>query len=133
MNAGGIRVTGNTITSINSANDITLATQGTGNVKLNGIYPFSGNNIRNSTSLPYSLLSTSDGYFNFSGTSALVIPLGTTSQRITTTLGATRYNSDLQYLEIYNGQTWQNVIGTSPPTTAATAADLGVIYDLILG
>jgi hypothetical protein len=133
LNAGGIRVTGNTITSINSANDITLAPQGTGNVKLNGIYPFSGNTIQNSTSLPYSLLSTNDGYFNFAGTSALVIPTGTTAQRITTTLGATRYNSDIQYLEIYNGQSWQNVIGTSPPTTAATAADLGVIYDLILG
>jgi hypothetical protein len=133
LNAGGIRVTANTITSINSANDITLATQGTGNVKLNGIYPFSGNNIQNSTSLPYSLLSTNDGYYNFAGTSAVVIPLGTTAQRITKTLGTTRYNSESQYLEIYNGQAWQNVIGTSPPTTAATAADLGVIYDLILG
>jgi len=133
LNAGGIQITGNSISSINTSNDITFQWTTSGNLKLNGIYPFVGNNIVNSTTQPYTLASTSDGYWDFTNTSAIVFPVGSTSQRVVATLGATRYNTDLQYLEIYNGQTWANVIGSSPPTTAATANDLGVIYDLILG
>jgi hypothetical protein len=133
LQGGGIQITGNTISSVNTSNDITLSPQGTGNVSLNGIYPFSGNNIVNSTIQPYNLLSTGDGYWDFQSVTSVVFPVGTTAQRSTATLGTTRYNTDLQYLEIYNGQTWANVIGSSPPTTAATANDLGVIYDLILG
>jgi hypothetical protein len=133
LNAGGITVTNNTIYSTNSDNDITFAPTGTGNVKLNSIYPFDGNNVVNSTSLPYNLLSTNDGFWNFNSSTAIIFPIGTTSQRITATLGTTRYNTESQFLEIYNGTNWQNVIGSSPPTTAADANELGIIYDLILG
>jgi len=134
LNAGGIQITGNTITSINPSNDITLTPNGTGNVKLNGTYPFVGNSVVNYGKGAFSLLSTGDGYWDFGDTSAAVFPVGTTAQRIPAPqIGATRYNTDLQYLEIYNGQTWTNSIGSNPPTSAANASDLGVIYDLILG
>jgi len=133
LNAGGIRVSGNSITSIDNSQDITFLTQGSGTVSLNGAKVFVGNNIQNNTVQPFDLLSTADGYFNFGGTSALAMPVGTTSQRVTTNIGTTRYNTDLQYLEIYNGTSWQNVIGSSPPTTIDVANDLGVIYDIILG
>lgn len=133
LNAGGIRFTGYTISSVDPAQDITFVTQGTGNVKLNGIYPFSGNNVVNSTNQPYNLLSTSDGYWDFNNVTALVIPTGTTAQRIPATVGMTRYNSTLQYLEIYNGSSWQAAIGSGASTSATDAADLSVIYDIILG
>jgi hypothetical protein len=133
LNAGGIRFTGSTISSVDPALDITFVTQGSGNVKLNGIYPFSGNNVVNSTNQPYNLLSTNDGYWNFNNVTALVIPTGTTTERIPSTVGMTRYNSTLQYLEIYNGSTWQPAIGSGASTSASDATDLSVIYDIILG
>jgi len=133
LNAGGIRFTGNTISSVDPTQDITFITQGAGKVSLNGIYPFSGNNVVNATSQPYNLLSTSDGYWDFNNVTALVIPAGTTAQRILPTVGMTRYNTTLQYLEIYNGSTWQPAIGSGASTSASDAADLSVIYDIILG
>jgi len=133
LNAGGITVTGNSIYSTNSDNDVTFAPTGSGNVSLNGIYPFVGNAVVNSTSQPYTLGSTGDGYWNFNTSTAVIFPLGTTAQRITATIGTTRYNTDTQYLEIYNGTNWQNVIGSSPPTTEAVGNELAVLYELILG
>jgi len=133
LNAGGIRFTGYTISSVNPTQDITFTTTGTGKVSLNGIYPFSANDVINSTNQPYNLLSTSDGYWDFNNVTALVIPSGTTAQRIPATVGMTRYNSTLQYLEIYNGSSWQAAIGSGASTSATAAADLSVIYDIILG
>lgn len=133
LNAGGIQFTGSTISSINPTQDITFVTQGTGNVKINGYAPFVGNNVVNASAQPYNLLSTSDGYWDFNNVTALVISTGTTAQRIPSTIGMTRYNTDLQYLEIYNGSSWQPAIGSGASTSASTAADLSVIYDIILG
>jgi hypothetical protein len=133
LNAGGIQFTGNTISSINPTQDITFVTQGTGNFKINGSAPFSGNNVVSATAQPFNLLSTSDGYWDFNNVTALVIPTGTTAQRIPPSIGMTRYNTDLQYLEIYNGSSWQPAIGSGASTSASTAADLSVIYDIILG
>ena len=133
LNAAGVRVTANTISSIDNSQDVTFRTTGSGAVSFNGVKIFVGNNIQNNDVQPFNLVSTSDGYFNFGGTSALVIPVGSTTQRVTETIGTTRYNTDEQFLEIYNGTNWQNVIGSSPPTTEDVANDLGVIFDIILG
>jgi hypothetical protein len=135
LNAGGIQITGNTITSINSSNDITLLPTGTGNVKVNGSYPFIGNNIVNSNLGAFSLKSTSDGFWNFANKTAIVFPVGTTAQRPSApTIGTTRYNTDLAYTEIYTGTAWTNVSGTGGGGSAASAVvDIDIIYDLILG
>ena len=134
---GGINLTGNTITSANNTLDITLNPSGTGNVLFNGLVPFTGNNINNNTTgiynPPFYLLSTSDGYINFTGTNGIVFPLGSTAQRNTTILGTTRYNTDLGYLEIWNGTSWQNSLGNVPLATATDISDNSIIYDLILG
>jgi hypothetical protein len=134
---GGINLTGNTITSANNTLDITISPLGTGNVTFNELVPFTGNNINNNTNRiynpPFYLLSTSDGYVNFAGTNGIVFPLGTSAQRNTTILGTTRYNTDLGYLEIYNGTSWQNSLGSVPLASATDVSDSAVIYDLILG
>jgi hypothetical protein len=110
---------------------------GTGNVTFNGLTAFTQNNINNNTvgiyNAPYYLLSTADGYVNFAGTNGVVFPVGTTAQRNTVTTGTTRYNTDLGFLEIYNGTSWQNSNGNIPLATYADISDSSIIYDLILG
>lgn len=135
--AGGITLSGNSIYSTNIASDITISPLGTGNVTFNGLTAFTQNNINNNTvrvyNAPYYLLSTGDGYVNFAGTNGVVFPVGTTAQRNTIVTGTTRYNTDLGFLEIYNGTTWQNSNGNIPLATASDINDSSVIYDLILG
>jgi hypothetical protein len=135
--AGGITLSGNSIYSTNIANNITITPLGTGNVTFNGLTAFTQNNINNNTvriyNAPYYLLSTGDGYVNFAGTNGVVFPAGTTAQRNTTITGTTRYNTELGFLEIYNGTIWQNSNGNIPLATTADINDSSVIYDLILG
>lgn len=134
---GGINLTGNIISSANNTLDITISPLGSGNVLFNGSIPFTGNNINNNTTgiynPPFYLLSTNDGYINFAGTNGIVFPTGTTAQRNTTILGTSRYNTDLGYLEIWNGTSWQNSNGNIPLATATDVSDNAIIYDLILG
>lgn len=134
---GGINLTGNTISSQNNILDITVTPLGSGNVTFNGLVPFTGSNLNNNTTriynAPYYLLSTNDGYVNFTGTNGVVFPLGNSAQRNTTIVGTTRFNTDLGFLEIYNGTTWQNSLGSVPLASATDVNDSAVIYDLILG
>jgi len=133
----GITISANSIYSTNIANDVTITSLGTGNVLFNGLVPFTNNNINNNTvgiyNAPYYLLSTNDGYINFAGTNGIVFPVGSSAQRNTAVLGTTRYNTDLGYLEIYNGTSWQNSNGNIPLATATNVSDNSIIYDLILG
>jgi len=130
---GGITFSGNSVYSANSSLDVNLTPNGTGAVLLNGYQWVSGNSILNPTANPYTIGSTLDGYIDFTGTAGLVIPSGTTNQRVTATLGTTRYNTDTGILEIYSGSGWIAAIGSSPPATQEQMNELGVIYDLILG
>lgn len=133
----GITITDNSIFSTIIANDVAISPLGTGNVTFNGLVPFTGSNLNNNTdrvyNAPYYLLSTNDGYVNFAGTNAVVFPLGTTAERNTIITGTTRYNTDLGFLEIYNGTSWQNSNGNIPLADAQYMSDNAVIYDLILG
>jgi len=134
---GGINLTGNTISSANNTLDITFTPLGSGNVTFNGLVPFTGSNLNNNTTriynAPYYLLSTNDGYVNFAGNNAIAFPIGNSAQRDTAILGTTRFNTDLGFLEIYNGTTWQNSLGSVPLATATDVNDSAIIYDLILG
>lgn len=108
-----------------------------GNIYFNGLVPFTGSNINNNTfdiyNAPYYLLSSNDGYVNFAGTNGVAFPIGNTSQRNTEILGTTRYNTESQFLEIFNGTSWQNVNGSIPLATEESMNDDAVIYDLMLG
>lgn len=49
---------------------------------------------------------TLTGYANFSGTSAIKLPVGTDGQRPTAATGQIRFNSTSSVFEIYDGSTW---------------------------
>ena len=47
-----------------------------------------------------------------SATGALYLPVGTTAQRPTASLGMLRYNTTLSAIEYYNGTNWYKVTST---------------------
>jgi hypothetical protein len=76
------------------------------------------------------------GYVAFTGTSGVVIPVGTNSNRPSTLyeeIGMIRYNTDQQYVEVYNGSSWSSVAGSSTGVTTSTANSLGAGLALALG
>lgn len=89
-------------------------------------------NIINLNNTPIVFNSTGDGYVQFSGTSAFVIPAGTTAERVGNEVGETRWNTTEQYLECFDGTTWNLSTGVGE-VTQEYMQELGNIYTLILG
>ncbi len=90
--------------------------------------------ITNLLNTPLTLGSTGIGYTRFVGTDAMVIPAGDNSQRrLTPEVGETRWNTDLDYIECYDGTTWIVSIGPGDIVDQEDMSALGNIYTLILG
>ena len=75
------------------------------------------------------------GYIQFDGTYGIKIPYGSTAARPLGYIGATRFNTTLNYLETYDGasQTWANVSGAGDSINTEYMEELGFIYTLALG
>lgn len=93
------------------------------------------NDLTNLLNSPLTFSSTGIGYSRFLGDNAMVIPAGTDSERSgSPEVGETRWNTDQQYLECFDGSIWAVAIGGSGGTvTASDMDDLSNIYTLILG
>ncbi len=92
------------------------------------------NTLTNLDSTPLTLASTSTGYYLFPNTNAMVIPAGgTADRRVTPEVGETRWNTDLQYLECWDGNVWLVGTGGGVEVTDTIMNDLGNVYSLILG
>ena len=85
----------------------------------------------------HSLFSAKDaGYVKFAGTGAIVLSYGDTASRYPTPEnGMTRYNSELNYMEVYTTatNTWIPAVGTSGAAPLSEIENLGFIYSLIFG
>jgi hypothetical protein len=82
------------------------------------------------------LTGTITGYFKIAGTYGFVIPTGSTAGRPLNgyfETGMVRYNTDAQYVEIYNGLEWISVAGAAAGVTATQAQDIGVQTALTIG
>jgi hypothetical protein len=132
---GNVNVNGNTISD--SVTDLSITPNGTGVVQLGGntgTITITGNNIVNNLASAISIASTNNGYTKFTGSSGIVIGVGTDAQRpVLPEVGTTRYNTDRSYVEVWNGSAWTGPQGVSPTLTPAQVND--VVYDwaLILG
>jgi len=93
------------------------------------------NDITNLNNTPITLASTGIGYTRVIGTDAMVIPSGTDAERrVSPELGETRWNTDQQYLECFDGTIWTVSIGGGGGTvTVADMDELSNIYTLMLG
>lgn len=93
------------------------------------------NDITNLLNSPLTFSSTGIGYTRILGDNGMVVPSGTDAERRgSPELGETRWNTDQQYLECFDGTVWQVSIGGGGGTVSATAMDdYSNIYTLILG
>ena len=88
----------------------------------------------NTTNDDLILASTNNGYVKFGGSTGLVIPVGTEAQQNPSPIeGETRYNSDQEYLETWNGEKWQRSAGEGAEVTDVILKELVDIYAIVLG
>lgn len=130
---------GNTLSNIVGANDLEIVTTGTGQTNINDIL-LADSNITNTLDNAITLSTTGVGYVKFSGTGAVVMAIGETSQRrLTPEVGEIRNNTTVGYMEVFCGDTelgdngWIPAIGTSGAATVEQVYDIMDVWTLILG
>jgi hypothetical protein len=134
FNVGSISIHDNVITTTGGANLI-IDASGTGNIII-GNFAVRGSTITNTVADSISELGqTGTGYFKIAGTNAVVLPKGTTSERPTAyaEIGMTRYNTDSNALEIWDGGGWVSPAGTIGAVSESTANDIAIRFALTLG
>ena len=90
--------------------------------------------ITNLDNTPLTLASTNNGYTLFAGTNGFIMPAGTNSQRLASPeIGTTRWNTELGYMESWNGIEWAVSTGGGEEVTVPIMEDLSNIWILILG
>lgn len=130
-----LTISGNTITASGTNADINFSTPGTGGILL-GNFKFYQNTITNTVSNSVTQISeTGSGYVKINGTFGLVIPSGSSVTRPAlayTETGMIRFNTDQQYVEVYNGTAWTSVAGASSGISQSQASDiaLGIVISL---
>jgi hypothetical protein len=93
------------------------------------------NDITNLLNTPLTFASVAGiGYLRFMGDNGLVIPAGTDLQRSASPeVGETRWNTDEEYLECYDGTVWAVSTGGGVEVDVPIMEDLSHVYILMLG
>ena len=121
----------NQITTLQS-NDNLFLTSSEGTVVLEDI-SIKNNTITNLLDSVVTLVHTGNGYLEIGGTFGFQVPAGTTAERVGNAVGDTRWNTELDYLECFDGSVWQVSTGGGATVTTAFMEDLGHQYTLIFG
>ena len=134
VDVDNLRFSGNAISATNSDGDIVFLPNGIGAVVMDNLR-FSGSTITNSQPNAVTEINvTGDGYIRIPGTNGMVLPSGGSATRPSSVeVGLMRYNTDLQYVEIWDGLAWVSTAGSAAGITAATAQDIAVAGALMLG
>jgi hypothetical protein len=118
------------------SNDDVILNSDTGNIDIERIR-FNGDNITNLDATAFTLASTGIGYVRFMDSNALIIPAGTNLQRSASPeTGDTRWNTNNpadNYMECFDGTTWNIATGAGGTISAVENYDLANAYILILG
>lgn len=130
---GNILIDNNSITTTESNSDIEFVPNGASYTQLENIAIYS-NVIENFEDTNLSLFVTDQGYVKFDTTGGFVIPFGNDATRTALPeVGDTRYNTDKDYLEVWNGDEWQRAAGTGDEVTEDSFEDIMNIFTLVLG
>jgi hypothetical protein len=122
----------NKISTVQSNEDL-LLNPNTGIVYTERV-KWQNSDITNLNNTPLTLATTGAGYYVFAGDNAMLVPAGPTSQRkVTPEVGETRWNTDVGYIECYDGSTWIVSIGPGDVVSETDMSQLINIYSLILG
>jgi len=129
-----ISINDNVISTNNSNADIELLLSGTGVGNIKDNFYIGNNSIVNATSnQPTQLQSTGGGYYAFTGTKALRIPSGTTVERLASPpIGASRFNTTDNQLELWDGTVWDSAAGSAGGVTASDMEEIVNILTLVL-
>ena len=129
-----INIDANTISTTISNSDLELTQSGTGKIAITGSNTsFKGSTITNASAGALTI-STTGGYTKLSGNTAVVFPFGNTATRGTLEVqGDTRYNSELAYMEVYNGTEWQSAQGGGDTVTSDYMNELISIWAITIG
>lgn len=128
-----LHILNNTITTVLTDEDIYFPQNGTASININNIV-LKPNKLLLNTDQVLTMQSTNDGYFKFGGTAGVVIPTGTDNERrLDPVLGETRFNTDRQLWEIFNGTIWDSAIGSASFATADEVDDIMNTWAIILG
>lgn len=82
---------------------------------------------------PMTLQHTGTGYLKFTGDNAFRIPAGTNSQRQYLEIGETRWNTDLELMECFDGDTYIVATGPGAVVTNELMIDLAISRALTFG
>jgi hypothetical protein len=130
---GNIAISANTIATLGGTNqDINLSpNSGLNFIEDILIYNDTITQTTTNSDLKFNVIGT--GYYQISGSSGAQVPSGATSQRpVNPLLGMIRLNTQLGYLEVYNGSTWQSAIGETGAASTEQVNDQAVIWQLVL-
>lgn len=134
IDVGNIMFRDNEITTT-TGQDLYIDGNGVGGVRL-GNFRIVDNVITNLISDAVSQIAQSGtGYFKIQGTNGFVPPVGDNSQRPTAyaVLGMTRFNTESDALEIWDGVSWASPAGASGAVSVSQANDISAALALTLG
>ncbi len=134
LNAGNIRISANTITDVIPINNLVLSPTDTLSINGTPVLFADGNNFVTPADETIILDGTLNRYPKFSGTTGLVIPKGSDSERLPVSeAGTTRLNTDSDVVEIWTGTQWIPVYGNSSTASLADVIDVMDVWGLVLG
>jgi len=96
------------------------------------LYATYGNGVAQTTA-PMTLATTGTGYVIFEGDNGIQLPAGTTAERQYTEVGETRWNTDLDYLECFDGNTYIIATGPGEVVSRDLMIDLAITRALVFG
>ena len=130
---GDILIDGNLITTNVSNSNLELSPDGLGRVYFDDL-TFIDNVVDNVSNNNLTVANTGQGYLKFDNVRGMVVPAGTDAERpLTPPQGTTRWNTDRDYLETWNGVEWQRAAGEGETVTAEIMGEILDIYTLVLG
>lgn len=136
IDVGNIRIDNNVIETITADTGLTLKANGTGSVTFDNI-AFKDNTITNTVADSVTVFqNTGNGYVKFDGAYGIVLPSGGTGSRPPfglTETGQTRYNTDDERVEIWDGTNWVSVAGAASGITRSDAEEIALSTVLVLG
>jgi hypothetical protein len=119
--------------SASQSNDDVILLPDTGVTRIESTQ-WQDNEITNLLNTPLTFASTGIGYTRFMGDNAVLIPAGTDLQRrASPEVGETRWNTDQDYLECYDGTVWAVSTGGGVEVDVLIMEDLSHVYTLMLG
>ena len=123
----------NKISALQSNDDVILLPD-TGITRIESTQ-WQDNDITNLLNTPLTFASTAGiGYLRFMGDNGFVVPAGTDAERrVSPEVGETRWNTDEEYLECYDGTVWAVSTGGGIEVDVVIMEDLSHAYMLMLG